>query len=222
MFSIEPGKDYAVITGDVIDSSSLEAGQRKQLPELIHRVSDDLRAWRGEETLTPLSIFGGDSWRVLLADPRDALRVGLYIRASLLASKLDIDTRLVIGVAGVDFMTEGGLEEADGEAFRISGRRLAEGMGRRSIVFAHHDLQTADRWDLVCYLIETLIRVNWTANRAQAVCGALRGLTSEAIGQQLWNPPITQQSVHKHLSEAGWDAIEAALKIYDDAFFTAQ
>lgn len=210
MFPIESGKAYAVITGDIIDSSSLEAADRKRLPELIHEVSATLVDWLGEEALTPISIFGGDSWQTLVAEPSDALRVAIFVRASLLASPLNVDTRVAIAIGGVDFVPESGIEEADGEAFRLSGRLLHEGMGRRTLAFTHPAKEVAQHWDLVCHLIEALIRTNWTANRARALTGAMRGLSGEKTGE-LWSPPISKQTVARHLIEAGWDAIEASI-----------
>lgn len=209
MFPIEPGKSYAVITGDIIKSSSLEAPDRQRLPEQIHEISCLLTEWLGDEVLTPISIFGGDSWQILLANPGDALRVALFIRASLLASPLNVDTRLAIAVGSVDFVPESGIEEADGEAFRLSGRLINDEMDRRTIAFAHPDAEVTARWDLVCRLIDALIQTSWNANRARALTGEVRGLIREQTGQ-LWSPPISRQSVNRHLKEAGWTELEHA------------
>ncbi|TWT95882.1 hypothetical protein Pla108_29590 [Botrimarina colliarenosi] len=218
MFPIEPGRDYAVITGDVIDSSSLASADRQRLPALIHEVSATLVDWFGDEKLTPISIFGGDSWRVLLASPADALRVGLFIRASLLASGLNIDTRMAIAVGGVDFVPDGDIEQADGEAFRLSGRELGEmANGSTNLGFACADALTSRHWSLVFCLVDALIRTNWTANRARAVSGALRDWPGSRIGE-LWPTAISKQTVGRHLAEAGWDAVLLAVIEYEGIF----
>ncbi len=49
MFEIFPDKSYAVITGDIIDSSSLMAQERQRLPALLHEISDTLVEWLGVE-----------------------------------------------------------------------------------------------------------------------------------------------------------------------------
>ncbi|MEQ8846375.1 hypothetical protein [Botrimarina sp.] len=218
MFAIEPGRDYAVVTGDVIDSSSLEATQRRRLPELIHEISQSLTEWFGEQRLTPVSIFGGDSWRILLATPADALRVALFLRASLLASDLNIDSRLAIAVAGVDFVPHGvDIEAADGEAFRLSGRLLDEDnrtAGEIRFGAAQSDLTT--RWRLPLRLLDALVRSTWNEKRAAAVCGALRGWTRQHTGET-WSPPVSRQTIDRHLSEACWPEVEGTLKEFEQA-----
>ncbi len=221
MFAIEPGKDYAVITGDVIDSSDLEAAERKQLPATIESVSETLIEWLGGDQVWPVAIFGGDSWQLLLATPADALRAALFMRASLLASPLEIDTRLAIAVGGIDFVPEAGVEQADGEALRRSGRLLSELSSRSvSMGFECPDQALSRHWDLVVCLIDALVRTDWTPNRARAVTGALRGLTGVQIGE-LWPAPISKQTVSRHLSEAAWEALERALSEYKAALQTS-
>lgn len=216
MFPIEPGRDYAVITGDVIDSSGLTAPQRKELPGLIHRVSDELQAWYGPERLTPISIFGGDSWQTLLARPSDALRVALFVRASLLASELNVDTRLAIGVGGVDFVPESGIEEADGEAFRLSGRLLEEeSKAVGGLRFAEAGQRTDATWQLALRLGDALVRSCWTEKRAQAMTGALRGWTLQRTAD-LWTPAISRQTVDRHLIEGCWPDVAALLDFYEN------
>lgn len=193
MFPIEPGKDYAVITGDVIDSSSLTGPERKKLPALLHRISDELQQWRGDDWVTPLSVFGGDSWQILLKNPGDALRIGLFVRASVIASPLGIDTRFAIGIGGIDFVPEAGIEEADGEAFRLSGRLLAEGSKRpREIRFASAKGTKDGTWLLPLWLIDALIRNAWTDRRAMAVCGVLQDKTHQEVADS-WEPSVERK-----------------------------
>ena len=218
MFAIEPGKDYAVITGDVIASSDLEATQRKELPATIESIAATLTDWLGADEVAPVAIFGGDSWQLLLATPANALRAALFMRASLLASPLGIDTRLAIAVGGVDFVPEAGVERADGEALRMSGRLLSELPGRSvSMGFECPDKTLSRHWDLVACLIDALIRTNWTANRARAVSGALRGFTGVQIGE-LWPAPIAKQTAGRHLTEVAWETLERVLGEYEAAF----
>ncbi|QDV73331.1 hypothetical protein [Botrimarina mediterranea] len=218
MFAIEPGKDYAVITGDVIASSDLEAARRKELPATIESIAATLTDWLRADQVSPIAIFGGDSWQLLLAKPADALRAALFMRASLLASPLEIDTRLAIAIGGIDFVPEAGIEQADGEALRMSGRLLSELSGRSvSMGFECHDPSLSRHWDLVACLIDALVRTNWTPNRARAVSGALRGLTGVQIGE-LWSTPITKQTAGRHLTEGAWEALERAVTEYEAAF----
>ncbi len=137
------------------------------------------------------------------------------MRATLLASPLNIDTRFAIAIAGVDFVPTAGIEEADGEAFRLSGRKLSEGLRRRQAIgFTCADPDESAQWDIVCHLIDALVRTNWTDNRARAVSGALRGWTGSRTGE-LWPEPISQQVISRHLVDAGWEAIEPALESFE-------
>lgn len=218
MFAIEPGKDYAVITGDVIASSGLAAAARKRLPATIESISDKLIGWHGADQVSPIAIFGGDSWQLLLAIPSAALRTAIFVRAALWASPLEVDTRLAIAIGGIDFVPAGGIEQADGEALRMSGRLLSELSGRSgSMGFECHDQTLSRHWDLVACLIDGLVRTNWTPNRARAVSGALRGLTGVQIGE-LWPTPISKQTVGRHLTEVAWEALERAVTEYEAAF----
>ena len=218
MVAIEPGKDYAVITGDVIASSDLEAAQRKELPVTIESIAATLTDWLGADEVAPVAIFGGDSWQLLLATPANALRAALFVRASLLASPLEVDTRLAIAVGGVDFVPKAGIEQADGEALRRSGRLLSELSSRSgSMGFECPDKTLSRHWDLVACLIDALIRTNWTANRARAVSGALRGLTGVQIGE-LWPTPIAKQTAGRHLIEVAWEALERVVGEYEAVF----
>ena len=223
MFEIEPGKDYGVITGDIIDSSSLVADDRKQLADVIRLSGQVLADWFQEAYqdkqpyVSSVAIFGGDSWQIVIGDPTLLLRSAIFMRASLLASPLDIDTRMAAAVGTIDFLPESGVEEADGEAFRLSGRLLNKGLRkRRAFGFVSPDAEVTARWDLVCHLIDGQIRTNWNRSRARAVCGALQGWTGQKIGDQ-WEPPVSQQVASRHLSEASWDSIEEALIAYESS-----
>lgn len=218
MFPIEPGKDYAVITGDVIDSSSLTGPERKKLPALLHRISDELQQWRGDDWVTPLSVFGGDSWQILLRNPGDALRIGLFVRASVIASPLRIDTRFAIGIGGIDFVPEAGIEEADGEAFRLSGRLLAEEAAKpREIRLGTGDGERDAPWRPSLDLLDALVRNTWTEKRAHAIAGRLRGWTLQQTGEHA-SPPVSRQTVKRHLSEASEDEISLAVEQFERNF----
>lgn len=224
MFEIEPGKDYGVITGDIIDSSGLTANERKQLPHTVRSAASTLGDWfrddygDGAELVSSVAIFGGDSWQLLLRDPRLVLRAGLFMRASLLASPLDIDTRVAIAIGGVDFVPDGKIEQGDGVAFRLSGWLLSEGLSKRvSMAFGAHGHDSADAWSLTIRLIDELVRRNWSSNRSRAMTGALRGWTQKQTGE-LWDPPIAHQSVGRHLIKAGWGAISIAIRCFEDEY----
>ncbi|MGL4513659.1 MAG: hypothetical protein ACRCT8_11270 [Lacipirellulaceae bacterium] len=214
MVEIETGREYAVLTGDVVGSSELAADDRKKLPSLLREVERGLGRLLGDGLAAPMAVFGGDSWQVLLARPSDALRAALFVRASLQGSELGIDTRVAVAVGTIDFVPDGRIEEADGEAFRLSGRLLKEGLGkRRRLGFTAADPARAERWDLVFALVDGLVRAAWTPKRARAITGALLGETEAQIADAE-EPPTTRQAVHKRLELADWGLLEAAVEGY--------
>jgi hypothetical protein len=57
--------------------------------------------------------------------------------------------------------------------------------------------------------MDTLLE-RWTEKQALAVVGMLQGMPQAKIAR-LWQPPIKQPVVARHLRQAGWAAIEAGL-----------
>jgi cytochrome c556 len=62
---IEKGKLYAVITGDIVNSSKLPAEQRQRLHHIMKEGSNALRKAFKESVPLDADIFRGDSWQLL-------------------------------------------------------------------------------------------------------------------------------------------------------------
>ena len=210
----EPGKLYGVVSGDVVGSSKLNKQARESLYNSLQRASSRLSDWLGEAMPLPVDVFGGDSWQLLLTTPEKSLAAALFYRAALRSDTPGVDTRSAVAIGTVDFVPGDAVSAGDGPAFRLSGRLLSEGLGKRRLAFAAEDAQTSDRWDLVFERLDALVTSNWTAKRALAVAGALRGWTQQTIGQQ-WEPAIDQATVNRHLKGAGWSAIARALAEFE-------
>lgn len=137
------------------------------------------------------------------------------LRSSFESTKLD--TRLSIGIGTVSFIPTRGLEGADGEAFRLSGEgldRLTSDI-RMGVSFPP---SLANRLsaalDISLGLIDIQVR-SWTQRQAEAIAGALAGLTQQEIGSQWVRRPVTQQAIAQHLDRAGWDPIERSLEYFE-------
>ena len=78
---IEAGKLYAVITGDIVDSSKLPPKKRQQLHKVMKEGSNALRKAFKKDVPMNVDIFRGDSWQMLVSDPSKSLRLGLFYRA---------------------------------------------------------------------------------------------------------------------------------------------
>jgi hypothetical protein len=160
---------------------------------------------------TAPAVFSGDSWQILLDEPMLALRVALFFRASLRAQSPQLDSRLAIGIGHVTFVPHGDVAKGDGEAFRLSGRLLSVlGDRRMGLAVESADSDKYLGWESAVQLLDVLATSAWTASRARAISGALRGWPQDRI-RRLWRPVVSQAAVSKHLSAAHWGVIKDVL-----------
>jgi hypothetical protein len=206
---------YAVITGDIIGSSSLSIPDRKRLVNVIGNSSRQLRRIFGKIVPLDVDVFRGDSWQVLLTDPPQSLRAALMFRA-LLRWKMEshsFDTRLAIGVGTATLIPRRRVSEGSGEAFRASGLAL-DSMKKRRMSFSFPGSDVEAPLDVIVHLLDE-IAVRWTDRQARAVVGALQGRTQKKIAATWEEPGITQQAVALHLKAAGWHAMDRGIKEFE-------
>jgi len=215
---VERGKIYAVITGDIVGSSKLKPAERKELHAALKDTSDKLMEFFRQLVPLKVDIFRGDSWQLLVIDPAQSLKIGLFFRAFLrgkMKSKR-VDTRISIGVGPIDIMPEESISSGDGEAFRLSGEAL-ESLSRThrmTISFPEQMISNNHQaLDVILKLIDAFAR-DWTEKQARAVSGALLEYTQEKIAGSWFEREISQQAVAQHLDRAGWNAIEIGLNYF--------
>jgi len=216
---IERNRLYAVLTGDIVDSSKLKERQRVELHKAMVNTSDELRLRFGKIVPLSVDIYRGDSWQFIVSDPANSLRVGLfyrsYIRAKMESKK--IDTRVAIGIGSIDFLPGNKASRGDGEAFRISGGALEKLSRNRRMIFECSDsIDSLDReaLDVIFQLIDVLAR-DWTAKQAKTISGALLGLTQEKAASSWFEKTISQQAVAQHLDRSGWNAVSSSLEYFE-------
>ena len=78
-------KYYAVLTGDIIGSSRLRSHQLESVRSALTRAMGAVRRWKRGLVKGRTEFFRGDGWQVVLTDPAMAMRVAIFLRASLLA-----------------------------------------------------------------------------------------------------------------------------------------
>ena len=115
-----------VVTGDIVDSTRLSASDRDRLLSVLNTLLLDADP-HGERNS---AIFRGDSFQIKLSQPSQAARVALSIRSGLIcatppAATALWDARISVGV-GEEAYVGDNVGKSDGEAFRLSGRRLDE------------------------------------------------------------------------------------------------
>jgi len=120
---------YTVLTGDVVKSSEASVRSRRVLLGTMQAAFDSV-----ERVFAPLesrfTIYRGDSFQGVLADPLQGLHAALLLRASLRAGNHaasmseSLDAYIAVGIGTNFFMPKGEETLGDGDAFRRSGRVL--------------------------------------------------------------------------------------------------
>ncbi|MFP4614626.1 MAG: hypothetical protein ACLFRB_02035 [Thiohalorhabdus sp.] len=208
-----------MLTGDLVRSRSLSGEALQGAHSGLRRAVAELRdaAWTEEPLpVGELDIFRGDSWQLLLREPGWALRAAVYLRASLLMQGI-ADTRIAIGIGGVDRVAEERVSQSAGEAFQLSGEAL-DAMGPRFRIALNPapSLALPARWaGLVAHLCDSVM-AQWEGRQieiARLAC-YYPDASHEEIGARL-SPPITQQAVSKSLLGSGWYGLAEALTVME-------
>ncbi|HKJ89198.1 MAG TPA: hypothetical protein VKA48_11915, partial [Gammaproteobacteria bacterium] len=98
------GPIYAVLTGDLVRSSTLSADELQRVQDGLRTAARELAvaSWAADSLVVgELDLFRGDSWQLLLRRPGPALRAALFLRSTLLAQGI-ADTRIAIGHGTVE------------------------------------------------------------------------------------------------------------------------
>ncbi|MCC7568801.1 MAG: hypothetical protein KO463_04210 [Candidatus Methanofastidiosa archaeon] len=219
MEQAESEKRYAVLTGDIVGSRKLSAEQLDAVRTRLDWCAGRLNRLTANLVHGRVDVFRGDAWQMLLTEPARALRAAFYARAALLAFE-DCQTRIGIGIGPVDRIAEDRISQSMGEAFVLSGRALDEMKpGRKLAIELPEGFGDASNWLGVLLRLCDALAGHWKPRQAEAVLGALEGLTQAQIAERL-DPPVSQQAVAKALSGGDWSAIEAALERFETAFGT--
>lgn len=217
---------YAVLTGDVVDSTKLVKSEYARLQEALKqsfamvesytssRQRESPASDKPDNRRSQFRIFRGDSFQGLLQQPHTALAASLIIRATLRTNRLEKsgitpDARIAVGIGPVDYLPEE-ITEGDGEAFRLSGPRLDRMKSGEylSIVTPWSDVN--DELRVHTSLLDTIIG-RWTPEQAETVLMLLEGKDRKEIGHQL---DISQAAVHYRVKGAGWTAVNKLLDRY--------
>ena len=207
---------YAALTGDIVASTQLMPDQLDEVRSVISHAANSLAAYYARSSpRVKLEFFRGDSWQLLLKQPQQALRYALVIKSALL-NRLEVDTRVSIGIGALDRSPGPSLSTATGEAFTLSGRALDK-KSAFAITGALPKRSGAmgDWFVLALHLCSSLSR-EWTRRQAEIVCVALtlRNATHEEVGETL-SPPIRKQSVTESLDGAGWRGLSQAIDVFE-------
>jgi hypothetical protein len=212
----QPGY-HAVLTGDIIGSSRLTPRQLASVRLSLIEAVDVVRRWKRGLVRGKPEFFRGDGWQLLLTDPAMALRVGIFLRATLLSGGI-ADTRIAMGLGAGEKAPSSRVAFSTGPAFVLSGRALDE-MTRYSnmtIEMPRSAGLVSDWMPVIGHLCDALID-QWTRRQAEIVCAAIdpKEADYEKVARSL-RPRVSKQAVAKGLSGANWQAIRETMHRFEE------
>jgi hypothetical protein len=211
-------KIYAVLTGDIVNSTKLEQAELEEVRNRLLDAVQDVKGWQSRLVKSKAEFFRGDSWQVLLEDPGQALRVAVFLRATLRAHG-GADSRLSIGIGTVKKIVSNRVSLSTGEAFEVSGGALDKMTSLTGMTIAVPSPGgVLGRWlPVVGGLCDALIG-QWTERQAETVRIAVlpERPSHEEIADRL-NPSVSRQAVTKALNGANWHALREAIRAFENA-----
>jgi len=211
----------AVITGDIVKSTSLSPSKREELYRSFKSISDLIQNKYSPDIVPyPLSNFRGDGWQLVIDRPEKTLEIALFLRTyfRFTFGTEKIDTRIAIGMGEINFSPSENVSAGDGPAYTLSGR-LLESL-TRTCMGLDIDLTGKEKNPVYLGLQNTVILLDllvtkWSASQCQAVFWALQHKKQAEIAKS-WQPTaITQASVSYNLHSAGWDQIDLILENFE-------
>ncbi|MEN0000961.1 MAG: hypothetical protein AAF940_08760 [Pseudomonadota bacterium] len=193
---------FAVLTGDIVASSSLAQGDLDLTLEAIEVASNEIGSWP-QVTNFGFARRAGDSWQIAFDAPHYSLRGALYVKACIRRLHKERASRIALAV-GEGSMNAADPNSAHGDAFTSSGRLL--GTMPTTLMLDH---ASGGAMAAAAILADT-ISDGWTVAQARALCEQLppnAGIIEEAAKKLA----ITRQAVGQALQGGGFHHIEAAL-----------
>jgi hypothetical protein len=215
----------AVISGDIVASTSLTDEGRTHIEEELKKLLDEL--------YVKYKMFGrmikGDYLECVVPEPENALRITLIIKAFVKSISGDEilnnddsrfkffrihGIRLAIGYGELTrFEPAKGI--IDGEAIYLSGRRINEELTynkeriviKNTLFFVSGNEALNGEFEPLLALIDVLLS-KATAKQCEVLYMKLMNLNEEAIATKM---NIAQPVVNQHSTSAGWNAIEKAV-----------
>lgn len=208
-------KRYAVITGDIVNSTSLSQEQRMILLKTLKEIFKKIEEVYPHTIESQFEIYRGDSFQGVLSDPEKALITCILIKAYLRKSfpttlKKAWDARLALGIGEIDFLSHTG-SEGDGPAFRRSGPVLDEMKGENRTMITTPWENINLEFEVSCTFLDIIIS-RWSSSQAEVVLELLDGFTQQQIADKL---KISQVAVHHRIKNAGWNAVQKFLNRYE-------
>ena len=213
---MQNSKCHAVLTGDLVRSRDLSPQQLEQARSRLNDAVKEMKGWRRGMITGSMDFFRGDSWQLLVSEPGRALRVALFLRASLIMADLP-DTRTAIGLGLVSSVSSRRISQSSGKAFELSGQAL-DGLphGCWFTIALPTDNEPLAGWLAVAARLSDALIRRWTTRQAEVVRLALH--PDEPLHEEMaarLDPPVSKQTVTKTLVGADWNSLLEAVRLFE-------
>lgn len=215
----------AVVTGDIVNSTSMELKERTWL---LTEISNFLKIL-DKENNTKSETFRGDSFQVLVHMPEQALKMALLIKTFIRSLEKHIfktikktqainstdlyDARVAIGVGEIDKLAKK-LAVSSGIAFTLSGHTLDKLKGKKQAIAISTDDHFNGELETASILLDAIISKT-TAAQCLVIHKKLLGITEIEIAKDLG---IKQSAVNQRSIAGNWNAIDAMVKRFEKIY----
>lgn len=211
----------AVITGDIVRSSEIKYEERDSVLSYLHASFDFIdKQWQFRNgILMPFEIFRGDSFQAVFSRPERALLASVLLLLQFSSydnDSKDLAARISIGIGTIDYLPDSGsVGEADGIAFRLSGKHLDSMKEKGQYLLVSTPDPTMNlMFESQCAFFD-LVAARWTDVQKETLLERFSGFTQEEIASKQRK---SQSTVSQSLKAAGFDAVKKFLDNYESLF----
>ena len=203
---------YAVLTGDVINSSSLELNDLQNLMKELKTFGSSLK----DSFIVDIDTYRGDSFQVLLKTPEYALYVSTLIRLWIMDKSISLfnkayDARIAIGFGVLEQQDKVDIRIMNGQPFIKSGH-LIDKMTNKVYIKTDGcwDEETNEILDTISQTVDKFITM-LTTMQVKIVYQKLTTTSQKKICEIL---SLNQQNVSQYLKNANYKIITANLDMF--------
>ena len=201
-----------VITGDIVGSSQIKTGYRKDLLDCLNMMKSQLQC------VSPfkMELFRGDSFQLLIENPSAAAKIALLLRAGLISHtpcKDDgmWDAKISLGIGNVEFLSDS-IVTSDGEAFHYSGRQLDQ-MGKHRLTIKTPWQDVDDELEVSTSFVDDIV-MGWSSKQAGMIYLSFKeDLPKKEVAERIGT---SVQNVRNVLSSARESLIRKYLNRYSN------
>ncbi|MBR5171071.1 MAG: RNA polymerase subunit sigma-70 [Muribaculaceae bacterium] len=216
-------KQYAAISADIVSSTSLS---KESLVDLTQRIKQMLATAEGTYQGFWGRLVKGDSIECIMEHPKDALRVALLLKSNIKSfvpkdgiandKFKQYGLRLAIGIGEMRIIDKE-LDYMDGKAIYLSGRTLANMRDKTcdsfQILMQHEVGNKA--LPVIAILLNHLTN-KATSRQCETLFHKLQCKSDSEVASRMG---ISRSGVNQNLHNMGWDAIERAIKYFEQLDF---